>query len=263
MLDLGDLVSCPDNGVASVVLDVLDILVLPLGALPDLDLAATTDDTYPHSREQVVRGIGVQVHATVEHGGNVLAKTALDEGPASRVLVDEVGDIMNNTSDSDETTAIANLFNIVVPFDNGELVERDTPVELGALLVKLFLELLDAALFDFVGTELLQIVGKTKLAPEPDAPLGRVVLVPLNGVAVVGWKLVVEIVVSLAEGNKCSNDVVPGAVAVVEGLIAEPVGERVDTESGLLDEEDAEDTAIDETSHPVAPSKTSHEGRED
>jgi hypothetical protein len=34
--------------------------------------------------------------------------------------------------------------------------------------------------------------------------------------------------------------VVTGGIAVVEGLVAEPVGKRVDAEGGLLDDEDLE-----------------------
>jgi hypothetical protein len=44
-------------------------------------------------------------------------------------------------------------------------------------------------------------------------------------------------VVALAEGNKSGDDVVSRRVAVIEGLIAEPVGQAVDAEGGLLDEE--------------------------
>ena len=48
----------------------------------------------------------------------------------------------------------------------------------------------------------------------------------------------VEVVVALAEGDECGQDVVAGGVAVVKGLVAEPVGQRVDAEGGLLDKED-------------------------
>jgi hypothetical protein len=122
---------------------------------------------------------------------------------------------------------------------------------------------LDTALLDLVGTELLEVGGETELAPQPDGPLGRVVLVPLDSVAVVGGELVMEVVVALTESDKSSDDVVPGAVAVVERLVAEPVGKGVDTEGSLLDEEDAQDTSVDETTLPVVPEKTSDSRRED
>lgn len=69
--------------------------------------------------------------------------------------------------------------------------------------------------------------------------------------------------VSFAEGDEGGDDMVSGRVAVVEGLVTEPVGKGVDAEGGLLDEEDAEDAGIDESAHPVAPSETADERRED
>jgi hypothetical protein len=200
--NLGNLITGPDDWVAVVVPDKANILVLPLSALPDLNFASASNDTDSHGGEQIVGTVGVEVDTTVEHGGSILADAALDESLATRVLGDEVGNVMDNTSDSDETTAVLSLLNIVVPLDDGKLVERYTPVELLTLLVDLLLELLDTTLLDFVGAELLEVGGETKLAPEPDGPLGGVVLVPLDGVAVVGGELVVEVVVALTESNK-------------------------------------------------------------
>jgi hypothetical protein len=201
--------------------------------------------------------VGVEVDTTVEHGSGILSDTALDESLATGVLSDEVGNIVDNTSDGDQTTAVLSLLNVVVPFDNRELVERYTPVELGALLVDLLLELLDTSLLDLIGSELLEVGGEAELAPQPDGPLGGVVLVPFDSVAVVGGKLVVEVVVTLTESDKSGDDVITGRVAVVEGLVTKPVGKRVDAEGGLLDEEDAEDTGVDEATHPVTPHETS------
>ena len=179
------------------------------------------------------------------------------------VVVDEVGDIVNNTSDSNQATAVLSLVHVVVPLHDGKLLKRNTPVKLGALLVKLLLLLLETTLLDLVGAELLEVVGETHLLPHPDGPLGGVILVPLNSVAVVGGELVVEVVVALTESDKSSDDVVTRAVAVIEGLVTEPVGKGVDTEGGLLDEEDAEDTSVDEASEPVTPAETCNKSRED
>ena len=234
-----------------------------MGALPDLDLHAATNDANTHGGEQVVGSVGVVVNTTVEHGGCVLAKTRLDHGLATGVVVDEVSHIVDNTSDSNEATTVLGLVDVIIPLHDRQLLKRHTPVKLGALLVELLLLLLETALLNLVGAELLEIVGETQLLPCPDGPLGRVVLVPLDGVAVVGGELVVEVVVALAESDKSSDDVVTGAVAVIERLVTEPVGKRVDTESGLLDEEDAEDASVDEASEPVTPAETSHESRED
>ncbi len=73
----------------------------------------------------------------------------------------------------------------------------------------------------------------------------------------------VEVVITLTKSDKSSDYVVTGRVAVVEWLVTEPVGQGVDTEGGLLDEEDSENASVDETTHPVSPSKTSDEARED
>jgi len=69
--------------------------------------------------------------------------------------------------------------------------------------------------------------------------------------------------VTLTKSDKSSNNVVTRRVAVVEWLVTEPVGQRVDAEGGLLDEEDSENASVDEAPHPVSPSKTSHKARED
>jgi len=41
------------------------------------------------------------------------------------------------------------------------------------------------------------------------------------------------------------------------------MGQRVDTECGLLNEEDSKNASIDEATHPVTPSETSHESWHD
>jgi len=250
-----------DDTLATLITNVLGILLV--GTLPDLNFAATANHTHTHGREQVVSGVGVVVDTTVEHGGGILANTGVDHGLTAGVVLDEISHIVDNTSDSNQTAAVLGLLDIVVPLHDGELLQGGTPVQLGALLVNLLLQLLDAALLDFVGTELLQVIGETQLLPGPDGPLGRVILVPLDGIAVVGGELVVEVVVSLTESDKGSDNVVTGRVAVVEGLVTEPVSQRVDAESGLLDEEDTEDTGVDESTEPVTPAKTSNEHGDD
>ena len=118
--------------------------------------------------------------------------------------------------------------------------------------------MLNTALLDLVGTELLQVVGETKLLPGPNGPLRGVILVPFNGVSVIGWELVVEVVVALSESDESGNNVVTGRVAVIERLVTEPVGQRVDTEGCLLNEEDTQNTGVNEATLPVAPAETSN-----
>lgn len=69
--------------------------------------------------------------------------------------------------------------------------------------------------------------------------------------------------VTLTKSDKSSDNVITGRVAVIEWLVTEPVGQRVDAEGGLLDEEDSENASVDEAAHPVSPSKTSYKARED
>lgn len=259
----GNLASGSDDLLSSRVTDVGDILVLPLSSLPDLDFTASSEHTDSHGGQEVVSGIGVVVDTTVEHGGGILANTRRDESPATGVLLDEVGDIVNDTGNRDESAAVLGLLLVGLPVDDGKLLQGNTPVEGLSLLVELLLELLETALLDFVLLELLEIRGQTELLPDPDAPLGRVILVPLDGIAVIRWEFVVEVVVPLSERDQSGDDVVPGRVAVIEWLVAEPVGEGVDAEGGLLDEEDAEDTSVDEAAEPVTPAETRDEARED
>lgn len=222
-------------------------------SLPDLNLTATTKDTNAHSRQQVVGGIRVLVDTTVEDCSSILANGRRDESLATRVVLDEVGHVVDNTGNSNEALAILGLSNVIIPVNNGELLKRYTPIKLRSLLVELLLDLLETALLNLVLSELLEVRGEAELLPCPDSPLGRVILPPLNSVAVVRRELVVEVVVSLTKSDESSDDVISGRVAVVKGLVAEPVGKRVDTEGSLLDEADAENTSVDKSTHPVTP----------
>ena len=203
------------------------------------------------------------VDAAVEDGRRVLADARVDQRLAARVVLDEVADVVDDARDGDERAPVLGLGHIVVPADDGQLLERGTPVEGGALLVDLLLQLLQAALLDLVGLELLQVVGEAELLPDPDGPLGGVVLVPVDGIAVVGGELVVKVVVALAERREGGDVMITGRVAVVEWLVTEPVGDGVDAEGRLLDNEDPEDSGVDEATLPVSPSETADEHGED
>lgn len=62
--------------------------------------------------------------------------------------------------------------------------------------------------------------------------------------------------VTFAKCDKGGEDMVARGVAVIEGLVTKPVSERIDAEGGLLDEEDAKNACIDESTEPVVPSET-------
>ncbi len=263
LADASDLGTGADDALAGSVRNERDILVFALGLLPDLDLGSSTEDADAHGRKQVVGSVGVVVDTTVEHGGSVLSNTRSDESLSTWVVLDEITDIVDDAGNSDESTTVFGLSLVVVPRDDWELLERNTPVEGGTLLIKLLLELLEAALMNLVGLELFQIVGETKLRPDPDGPLGWVVLVPGDGIAIIGWKLVVEVVVSLTKCGDGGDEVISWGVAVIEWLVTKPVGKRVDTEGSLLDDENAEDTGVDEASLPVSPPKAANQHWED
>lgn len=263
MDNFGDLGAGTNNALASRIVHVSDILVLKLSTFPDLNFAPATEHTDAHGGEQVVGSVGVVVYTSIENRRSVLANGGRDEGLATRVVLDKIGDIVDHTSNSNKTLAILGLGDKVVPADDGELLQRGTPVKSGTLLVKLLLQLLNAALLNLVGTELLEIRSEAETLPSEDGPLGRVVLPPLNGVSVVGRKFVVEVVVALTKGDESGDEVVTGRVAVVEGLVTEPVSKRVDAESSLLNEADAQNAAIDKASPPVVEQKTTEQSRKD
>lgn len=195
--------------------------------------------------------VGVKINPAVEDRRGVLPDRRRDERLAAWVLLDEVRDIVDDAGDRDEGPPCAvgrlRLGDEIVPLDYRQLVKRDAPVQLGSLLVELLLQLLDSSLLDLVLSELLQIIGEPDLLPQPDHPLGGVVLVPFDGIAVVRGEFVVEVVVALAERHERCDPVVARGVAVVEGLVAEPVGQGVDAKCRLLHEGCTEDTSVDET----------------
>lgn len=207
--NLSDLIACANDLLSLAIFVELHVLVFPLCAFPDLDFASAADDTDSHRREQVVSGIGVHVDASVEHCCGIFAKTAVDHGFASGVVLDEVAHVVDDTGDGDETASVFGLVLEIIPFHHGERFERNTPVEFSALLVEFLLLLLDAAFFYLVGAELLEVVGQAHLLPQPNAPLGGVVLVPFNGVPVVGGEFVVEVVISFSKSDEGGDDVVP------------------------------------------------------
>ena len=120
-----------------------------------------------------------------------------------------------------------------IPADDREVVTVRRPVQ-ALLLLAQTLELhRELALLDFVVGEDLEVAGETEFRADPDEPLRRVVLVPLDGVTVVHGELVVEVVVTFTDSDESSDHVVARSVLVIEGSLAEPVSERVDAESRL------------------------------
>lgn len=120
-----------------------------------------------------------------------------------------------------------------LPRDDGQLLgdrRKCNTILLATELLELHREL---ALLDLVARERLELAREPELEADPDEPLRRVVLVPLDRIAVIHRELVVEVVVALADGHERGDEVVLRRVLVVERRLAEPVRERVDTERGL------------------------------
>jgi len=178
------------------------------------------------------------------------------------MLVCERFNVVNHTAYNDELTSFAGLSE-VIPCEDGKVVRRFRPLDLfGSSLDLLHLHG-ELTGLDLVVGESLELRSETELVASEDEPLGGVVLVPLDGVAEVLGELVVEVVVTFSYGNESGNPVVLGRVLVVEGSVSEPVGERVDAEGRVVDEEETSGTGEEESSAVISPSESGDEGRED
>jgi hypothetical protein len=83
-------------------------------------------------------------------------------------------------------------------------------------------------------TSYLEMTRKSDCLASVDEPLGRIILIPLDSVAVVHGELVVEVVVSLTNSGESGEDMVSRSMFVIEGAISEPVRKRINAESGLV-----------------------------
>jgi len=110
----------------------------------------------------------VIVDTSVEDGSGVLSDARADKGLSTRVVLDEVGYIVYNACNCNESSAVLGFGLIGVPVDDWKLFKRNTPVESLSLLVKLLLQLLETALLDLILLELLEIICEAKLLPHPD-----------------------------------------------------------------------------------------------
>jgi hypothetical protein len=57
----------------------------------------------------------------------------------------------------------------------------------------------------------------------PDEPFGGIVLIPSDGITVVHGELMVEIVVTFANGDECSDKMVLGCVLIIERRVPKPM----------------------------------------
>jgi len=186
-------------------------------------------NTNSHHREEIVSSIGVVVNAAKECRGTILANHLDDEMSTSRMFFNESRNIMNETGDENER-ALGSLFLERFPGDNGKFIAVGSPLKnfLGFMET---LELHGQLTFaDFVIGECLQVRSKAKLLSSPDEPLGRIVLIPPDGIPVVHRELMVKVVVTLSNSGESGDHVIARSVLVIEGTFTEPMSQRVDTE---------------------------------
>ncbi|KAI3484012.1 hypothetical protein L1887_53026 [Cichorium endivia] len=236
------------------------VLTLGLGKLVLGELVTAVEDTHTHHREQVVCRIRVVVDTAEESSGSVLANLAREQVAATRVLVEEGRDVVDEAVDNNEGASLG-LLDKVVPRDDGEVGRGLGPLELLTKLVSLLELHRKTTLLDLVVGEGLEVRGETELAHGANEPLGGVELVPLNSVAVVHGELVVEVVVALADGDESGEEVVAGRHLVVKSGLAEVVSERVDAEGGVVHEEKSKHAGEEEAAAPVTPAQTGNKGR--
>jgi hypothetical protein len=85
----------------------------------------------------------------------------------------------------------------------------------------------------------------------------------LDSVTVILRELVMEVVVTFSDRDESGEPVVLRGVLVIEGGLSEPVGERVDAEGRVVNEEKTSGTGKEESSTVISPSESGDEGRED
>lgn len=67
--------------------------------------------------------------------------------------------------------------------------------------------------------------SKADLLAGPNKPLGGIILIPLDRIPVVHGKLVVEVVVTFANGDKRSDHMVTRSMLVIKRCFSKPMGE--------------------------------------
>ncbi len=139
LYNLGDLITSTNNALASRVKQHRNVLVLGLGTFPDLYLTSTPKDTNTHSRQEVVGSVRVKVDATIEDGCGVLADRRRDERLTTGMVLDEIGNVVDNTGNGNKCLAVLRLGHKIIPADDWKLLKWGTPIQSGSLLVKLLL----------------------------------------------------------------------------------------------------------------------------
>lgn len=169
-----------------------------------------------------------------------------------------------------------------LPADNREMVRAGRPIETHRLLVEPLEFHCELTFFDFVLREDLEVRSKADKLHGCDKPLGGIILIPLDGIAIVHGELVMEVMVTLSEGDKRGENVIARSMLIVEGSLTKVVSERVDAEGRLrsttgesdcsylsakwthvVDKEQTSKRRIEITATPITPEVTRNDGRND
>ena len=114
------------------------------------------------------------------------------------------------------------------------MVRTSRPIETHRRFVELLEFHCELTFLDFVLREDLEVRSKADELHGCDEPLGGVILIPLDSIAIVHWELVMEVMVTLSEGDKRGENVIAGSMLIVEGSLSKPMSERVDTKGRLI-----------------------------
>lgn len=97
----------------------------------------------------------------------------------------------------------------LIPSNDRQMVRCLGPLDILGLLLQLLHLHRELSLLNLVVRERLELRGETEVRRNEDEPLGGVVLVPLGRVPEIARELVVEVVVTFAEGDESSDNVIP------------------------------------------------------
>jgi len=226
------------------------------------DFHPAVEDADAHHGEEVLRRSTVIVYATHERCGGVCTDGSFDEVSSTRVFLCERRDVVDESTDDDERTILGFRLE-VVPRDDGEVVAIVWPDDLSGLLCELLQLHRVLTLFDLVVWEFLEMRSETEQRHGGDEPFRRVVLEPLDGVSKVHRELVMEIVITFADGDERGDKVIPRGVLVVERCVTEPMREGVYAERRVVDKRQTCGTGEEETAPPVSPTETGDGHREE
>jgi hypothetical protein len=93
-----------------------------------------------------------------------------------------------------------------------------------------------------------------------DEPLGGVILVPSNGIPIVGRELVMKVVIAFPERDEGGDEVVPRRMLIVERRLSEPMRERVEREYAVMHHTHAQRPRVDVPAPPIAPEIAGNRG---